>query len=254
LRDSEGKVIGVLGTYEDITEQKRNEEDLARSNDELQQFAYVASHDLQEPLRMVMSYLALLNKKYSEELSPQAKQYLSTAVEGAERMRELINDLLDFSRVETKRQEFISVDMEMVVRSVVDDLHLAVHEADAEVVIDPLPTVMADERQMKQLLTNLLSNAIKYRGADPPRIRVFAQSRVNEFVFGVQDNGIGIAPQYHEVVFKMFQRLQTKDEYPGTGIGLAISKKIVDRHGGQIWVESEEGRGATFYFSLAKWR
>jgi PAS domain S-box-containing protein len=254
LRDLEGKVIGVLGTYEDITEEKRNEENLARSNAELQQFAYVASHDLQEPLRMVMSYLALLNKKYGEDLPMQAKLYLSFAVEGAERMRQLINDLLDYSRVEIKGQEFTSVDMDRVIRSVVDDLHMAMRESGAEVVVDPLPIVQADETQMTQLLTNIVSNAIKYRGADPPRIRVFARSQVNDFVFAVEDNGIGIDPQYHDRLFQMFQRLHTKDEYPGTGIGLAISKKIVDRHGGKIWVESEGGKGATFYFSLPKWR
>jgi chemotaxis family two-component system sensor kinase Cph1 len=127
-------------------------------------------------------------------------------------------------------------------------------ESGAEVVVDPLPIVQADETQMTQLLTNIVSNAIKYRGADPPRIRVFARSQVNDFVFAVEDNGIGIDPQYHDRLFQMFQRLHTKDEYPGTGIGLAISKKIVDRHGGKIWVESEGGKGATFYFSLPKWR
>jgi len=230
--------------------EKAFSDEVQRSNAELQQFAYVASHDLQEPLRMVMSYLALLNKKFGDKLPPQAKEYMSTATEGAERMRQLVNDLLQYSRIETKSTEFSSVDMNSVAKAVTNDLHIAIDEANAEVIVGELPTVLADETHMKQLLTNLISNAIKFHNDERPRVEVTARSRRNEFVFAVRDNGIGIDPSYKERVFQMFQRLHTRDKYPGTGIGLAISKKIVERHGGRIWFESELGKGATFYFTI----
>jgi PAS domain S-box-containing protein len=257
--DENGKPRLMIGTNQDITERKLAQrvveeysKKLERSNAELQQFAYVASHDLQEPLRMVMSYLALLNKKYGNELNPQAKEYMSTATEGAERMRQLVNDLLQYSRIDSRGGEFVPVDMNKVAEAVTNDLHVAIDEAKAEVIVEPLPTVLADETQMKQLLTNLVSNAIKFHDNEPPEIEVRARMRANEFVFAVKDNGIGIDPQYHDNLFKMFQRLHTKDEYPGTGIGLAISKKIVERHGGRIWVESEAGKGSTFYFAIPR--
>jgi light-regulated signal transduction histidine kinase (bacteriophytochrome) len=243
----------------DITEikmaQQRAEEfadRLERSNAELQQFAYVASHDLQEPLRMVMSNLALLKKKYGDNLDPKAKEYVSTAVNGSERMRELVNDILEYSRIESQPREFVKVDMNEVVRTVIDVLHLAKHEARAEVQIDSLPSICADQKQMTQLLTNLVSNAIKFRGVEPPRIRISAEPMAREFVFSVADNGIGIDPKYQENLFKMFSRLHSIDEYPGTGVGLAISKKIVERHGGRIWIQSALGSGTTFFFTIPR--
>jgi signal transduction histidine kinase len=250
LECSDGIVKSGFGTTQDITEKKNAEEELKRSNAELQQFAYVASHDLQEPLRMVMSYLALLNKKYANELDPKAKEYIAFVNTGAERMRQLVNDLLQYSRIDTQGKELAPVDLNKVVEVVMNDLHVAINEANAEVVVGPLPTVMADESQMKQVLTNLISNAVKFRSSEPPIVEVRALNHGDVFVFAVKDNGIGIDPKYYDNLFKMFQRLHTKDEYPGTGIGLAISKKIVERHGGRIWVESELGKGATFYFSI----
>jgi PAS domain S-box-containing protein len=248
--DDQDRPVRISGICIDITRRKRIEEELVRSNAELQQFAYVASHDLQEPLRMVMSYLALLKKNYGNELSPKAKEYLSIADDGANRMRQLVNDLLQYSRVETQGREFIRVDMNKVAEAVTNDLHVAISESRAEVIIDKLPTVLADESQMKQLLTNLISNGLKFRSTKPPQIEVSARCHGNEWIFAVEDNGIGIDAQYHNKLFKMFQRLQNRYEYPGTGIGLAISKKIVERHGGRIWVESESDQGSTFFFSL----
>jgi light-regulated signal transduction histidine kinase (bacteriophytochrome) len=167
-------------------------------------------------------------------------------------MRQLVNDLLDYSRVETKKQEFVPVDMNKVVEVVIGDLHVPINETKAKVIADRLPTVLADETQMKQVLLNLISNAIKFRSSEPLKVKVSSLKHGNEFVFAVRDNGIGIDPKYYDNLFKMFQRLHTKDEYPGTGIGLAISKKVVERHGGRIWVESEEGEGSTFFFSLPR--
>ncbi len=236
--------------FTDITERKKAEEDLRRSNAELQQFAYVASHDLQEPLRMVTAYLGLLNKKFGGELSPQAKEYMSTAVRGSERMRQLIDDLLQFSRIDSRKKELAPVDLNKVARAVESSLHLAIGEAKAQVTIDPLPTVMADEGQMTQVLQNLVSNAIKFRGPEVPRVEVTAQHKGHDWIIAIKDNGIGIDPKYHENLFKMFQRLHTNERYPGTGIGLAISKKIVERHGGRIWVESKKGEGSTFFFTI----
>jgi PAS domain S-box-containing protein len=258
----------IVGMAVDITESKRarkalmeaNEtleakvkertNDLARSNAELQHFAYVASHDLQEPLRMVTSYLGLLEKRYGSELNPQAKEYMSFAVDGSLRMKELIDDLLDFSRIDSKPIDLEEVDMNKVAGMVEVDLRLAIEEVGAEIIIGPLPKVRADEVQMKQLLTNLVSNAIKFHDGRPPRVEVSAITFNNEFVFSVQDNGIGIDPKYADRLFNMFSRLHTKDEYPGTGIGLAICKRIVERHGGKIWFESEPGKGTTFYFTI----
>jgi PAS domain S-box-containing protein len=250
IKDSSGNCVGLIFSLVETTERKKAEENLKRSNAELQQFAYVASHDLQEPLRMVMSYLALLNKKYGEELPPQAKMYMGTAVEGAERMRQLVNDLLQYSRIDSASKVYASVDMNKVARMVRDELRIAIDEAKGEVRIELLPTVTADEGQMMQLLANLVSNAIKFHNSEPPLVELSAREQSNEYIFAVKDNGIGIDPQYADRLFKMFQRLHTKDEYPGTGMGLAISKKIVEQHGGRIWFDSEKGRGATFFFSL----
>ncbi|MDW5563510.1 MAG: PAS domain S-box protein [Methanomassiliicoccus sp.] len=250
IKNKEGGLIGALGVFTDITRLKKLGENLKRSNDELQQFAYIASHDLQEPLRMVTSYLGLLKKKYGHDLPPQAEEYMDMAVDGSRRMKGLIDDLLEYSRVDTRTYELRNIDMDELARSVAQDLHVAINESGVELAIEQLPTIRADEIQMKQLLTNLISNAIKFHDGRPPRIIVSAIAYENEYVFSVKDNGIGIDPKYQDKLFKMFSRLHTREEYPGTGIGLAISKKIVERHGGRIWFESEPGKGATFFFTI----
>ncbi|HHY75143.1 MAG TPA: PAS domain S-box protein, partial [Bacillus bacterium] len=232
----------IVIAFTDITDLRRTEEDLRRSNYELQQFAYVASHDLQEPLRMVTSYIGLLNKKFGDQLDPKAKEYMSYAAEGSHRMRELIDDLLAYSRIDSQSTVLEEIDMNDKVRAVIEDLHVAIGEIGAEVVVNPLPKICGDRTQMKQLMTNLISNAIKFhRDDEVPRIEISAVTFDDKFVFSVRDNGIGIDPKYQEKLFKMFSRLHTREEYPGTGIGLAISKKIVERHGGKIWFESEPG-------------
>jgi PAS domain S-box-containing protein len=250
IKDEEGAILGWGGVNIDLTEQKRNEENLARSNAELQQFVYVASHDLQEPLRSVVSYLSLLDRRYGNELSQQGKEYLKFALEGGARMRMLIDDLLDYSRVDTNGKEFACVDMNALVADTITLLKGPIEEVKAEIVIDPLPTVMADRSQIIQVMQNLLTNAIKFHGPEQPKIRISATPGSREWIFSVRDNGIGLDTVYVTKIFQMFQRLHTRDKYPGTGVGLAISKKIVERHGGRIWVESEEGKGATFFFTL----
>ncbi len=252
LRDTEGNIIGVLGTYEDITEQKKMEGDLKRSNAELLQFAYVASHDLQEPLRMVTAYLSLLEKKYGHQLDGKAKQYMDFAIEGGSRAKDLVQDLLEFSRVDTQGKAFQRTNMEGVLDTVVGNLSVQVKEENANISHEPLPSIMADEGQMVQVLQNLLSNALKFHGAEVPKVHISCKDKGDRWLFSVEDNGIGIDPKYHDKVFVLFQRLHTREEYEGTGIGLAISKKIVERHGGRIWFESQPGRGTTFYFTILK--
>lgn len=233
--------------YEQI---RRQAAELERSNTELEQFAYVASHDLQEPLRMITGYTKLLAKRYKGKLDKDADDFIGFAVDGAQRMHSLIQDLLILSRVGTRGKEFAPTDCEMVLSDTLVNLQAAIQESNATITHDPLPNVMADSGQLAQVFQNLIGNAIKYRGARAPLVHVSCQSRANEWLFSVKDNGIGIDPKHAERVFVMFQRLHTRREYPGTGIGLALCKKIVERHGGKIWVESQEGAGATFYFTL----
>jgi light-regulated signal transduction histidine kinase (bacteriophytochrome) len=225
-------------------------EDLKRSNAELEQFAYVASHDLQEPLRMVASFTQLLAKRYQDKLDRDANEFIGFAVDGANRMQVLINDLLAFSRVGTRGKPFAPTDCEAVLSHTLANLTTALQETGAVVTHDPLPTVMADAVQLGQLLQNLLANALKFRGPDPLRVHIAAQRQGDEWIFSVQDNGIGIAPEHQERIFSIFQRLHRREEFPGTGLGLALCKKIAERHGGRIWVESAPGRGSTFYFSI----
>jgi PAS domain S-box-containing protein len=241
----------------DITERKRAEEklrntllDLERSNKELQQFAYVASHDLQEPLRMVASYTQLLEKRYKDKLDSDANEFIQFAVDGAIRMQRLINDLLIYSRVGTRGKSFEPTDSHAVLGQAIANLSALIEENQAVVTNDDLPPIMVDESQMVQLFQNLIGNAIKFRGDQSPRIHVSAEQKGNEWVFSVKDNGIGIDPQFNERIFVVFKRLHQKEEYPGTGMGLAICKKIVERHGGRIWVKSELEKGSTFYFSI----
>ena len=224
--------------------------ELQRSNEELQQFAYVVSHDLQEPLRVVASYVQQLAERYQDKLEAEANELISYALDGAKRMQQLIVDLLAYSRIETTGQEFAPTDCEGVLQRVLGDLRVAIEESGAEVTHDPLPQVMADNVQLGQVLQNLLGNAIKFRSQEPPRIHVSARQEGQQWVFSIRDNGIGINPRYAERIFGIFERLHPRTEYPGTGIGLAICKKIVERHGGQTWVESEPGKGAVFFFTL----
>ncbi|MFA4901124.1 MAG: ATP-binding protein [Desulfobaccales bacterium] len=227
-------------------------EELTRSNAELEQFAYVASHDLQEPLRMVASFTQLLGKRYRGKLDQDADEFIGFAVDGATRMQRLINDLLAYSRVGTRAKSFQFTDCNIVFRQTRDNLAKAIEDSGAIIFQDPLPTVEGDEMQLMQLFQNLVANAIKFRGAEPPQIQVSAKQKGTEWVFAVKDNGIGIAPEHQERIFSIFQRLHQRSEYPGTGIGLAICKKIVERHGGRIWVQSQSGNGSTFYFSIPK--
>jgi signal transduction histidine kinase len=225
-------------------------EELVRSNADLQQFAYVASHDLQEPLRMVASYTQLLARRYKGKLDGDADEFIGYAVDGATRMQRLINDLLAYSRVTSQGKAFAQVDCTLVLEGVLSTLRLAIEENHAVVTHDALPEVTADSGQLGQLFQNLVSNAIKFHGAEPPRVHVSVARRNDEWLFSVRDNGIGFDPQYADRIFVIFQRLHDREKYPGTGIGLALCKKIVERHGGHIWVESQPGRGATFYFTV----
>jgi PAS domain S-box-containing protein len=258
-RGEAGKVMGVFAAARDITERKRAEEalkehsaELARSNADLQQFAYVASHDLQEPLRMVASYTQLLAKRYRGKLGADADDFIGYAVDGARRMQTLINDLLAYSRVGTRGKELASTDCEGVLEEVLVNLQTAMEETSAAVTHDPLPMVWADASQLAQVFQNLIGNALKFHGPAPPQIHISAQSNDGDWRFAVWDNGIGIDPQYADRIFVIFQRLHAHAEYPGAGMGLAITKKIVERHGGRIWVESEPGKGSTFYFTISK--
>jgi len=256
-RDRDGTPLAILEINNDITERRRAEEDLkrhveelARSNAELEQFAYVASHDLQEPLRMVASYTQLLARRYRDRLDSTAEEFIDYAVDGARRMQNLINDLLTYSRVGTRGKEFAPTDCGKVLETAIANLQTAIEENGAAVAQDPLPIVMADDSQMLQLLQNLVANAVKFHGAEPPRVHVSARRQAKDWLFAVRDNGIGIDSAHQQRIFTIFQRLHGKAEYPGTGIGLAICKKIVERHGGRIWVESQAGNGSTFHFTI----
>jgi len=225
-------------------------QELARSNADLEQFASVASHDLQEPLRMVASYTQLLVKRYRGRIDADADEFMTFIVDGALRMQRLINDLLTFSRLGTRGKDFKPTSLKTVMQRVMVNLQPMIQESGAAVRVASLPTVASDETQMEMLLQNLVSNAIKFRGGEPPSVAVDAARQDGEWVISVADQGIGIDPKYAERIFVIFQRLHTSAEYPGTGIGLAICKKIVERHGGRIWVASEPGHGATFSFTL----
>jgi signal transduction histidine kinase len=225
-------------------------EELLRSNTELQHFAYIASHDLQEPLRMVASYVQLLARRYKGKLDKDAEDYIAFAVDGATRMQALINALLSYSRIGTKGKAFQPTDCDDVLGTALKNFQLAIAESQATVTAGRLPTVLGDPALLAQLFQNLIANAIKFRGDKAPVVRVSAEQHGSEWLFSFRDRGIGIDPQYSERIFIIFQRLHSKEEYPGTGIGLALCKKIVERHGGRIWVESEAGKGSDFRFTI----
>ena len=240
----------VLASVVDITERKRQELDLRRSNEELERFAYVASHDLQEPLRMVASYVQLLGKRYKGKLDDDADEFIGYAADGATRMQRLIEDLLAFSRVGTRGAASGPVDVNAVLAGALSNLTLAIAESGASVTAGDLPTVAGDSGQLGHVFQNLISNAVKFRGEQPPVVHISAERDGDGWLFRVSDNGIGIAPEYFERIFVIFQRLHGREKYSGTGIGLAIARKIVERHGGRIWVESKPGNGTTFLFTL----
>ena len=257
LEDDSGAIDRAVFAFEDITHRKERERELEetvgklrRSNEKLQRFAYITSHDLQEPLRMVSSFLQLLESRYRDELDEDAVEFIDYAVDGAEHMRDMINDLLEYSRIDTHGDPFEETDANDVLADVRTDLQFEIEETDAELTADDLPTVHADPNQFARLLRNLVSNAIKYRGEERPRIHVSADRDGDRWRFAVADNGIGIDPDHSESVFEVFKRLHANHVYSGTGIGLAVCQKIVERHEGQIWVDSELGSGSTFYFTL----
>jgi light-regulated signal transduction histidine kinase (bacteriophytochrome) len=228
----------------------RAAEELKRSNLDLEQFGYVASHDLQEPLRAVAGYVRLLEYRFPEKVDDKTREYIAGASEGATRMERLITDLLAYSRLSTEGRTFVPTDLGALLKDTLRNMQFSIHTAKAAVTSDPLPTLPVDGPQIVQLFQNLIANALKFHGEEPPKIHIGAQAEEGRWVLWVQDNGIGIDPRYAERVFQVFQRLHTRKSYPGTGIGLAICKKIVERHGGKIWVESRPGQGSTFFFSL----
>ena len=267
LQTEEGVVI--TSTIRDISERKKTEEQirqlnitleervlerteaLMKSNEELQQFAYIASHDLQEPLRTVSIFAQLLAKRYKGQLQGDADQFIKYIVESSERMERLIHDLLDFSKVDARGTEyFVRLSCDEVLDDAVRNLHSLIDENGATLTQDTLPVVMGDPVQLTSLFQNLLANSIRYRTEAAPQIHIGAEVRDNEWVFSVRDNGIGIEPQYAEKVFGIFKCLHSREKYPGSGMGLAICRKIISRHHGRIWVESELGKGATFCFTL----
>jgi len=243
---------GLAVYFSDITERKTIEENLRRSNAELEQFAYVASHDLQEPLRMIIGHLGLLELKLSDRIDDDTRQNFEMAIAGGMRMKALIDDLLEYSRVESRGRPFEDVEMNEVVERAAQNIAKTMEEVGAELVVHPLPSIWADEMQMTQLVQNLLSNAMKFHGKEKPRVEISSTEMNAEIIFAVKDNGIGLNMAYADRIFQMFQRLNSGSKYPGTGIGLAIAKKIIERHSGRIWVESEEGKGATFFFSIPR--
>ncbi len=249
--DAAGRAVFMHGAVVDTTERREAEEALRRSNEELEEFASVASHDLQEPIRQVAIFSELVKAQYGDRLDDEGRKYLDYCVSGALRMRALINDLLDYSsksRAEQPSPE--PVDLESVVTAVRASLRNRLEETGGRVEVSALPTILGHRSLLTQLWQNLMANALTYRGENAPVVRLWAERDQHGWMFSVADNGLGIAPEYHEQIFRIFQRLHDRERFPGTGIGLAICKKIVERHGGRIWVESEPGKGSTFRFTL----
>ncbi|WP_436347734.1 PAS domain-containing sensor histidine kinase [Natronorubrum sp. FCH18a] len=250
VRNSNGNIFAGMLMVQDISERKEYRRKIEESNERLEQFAYAASHDLQEPLRMISSYLQLVDNRYSDELDEDGQEFIAFAVDGAERMKQMIEGLLQYSRVETQGDSFEPVDLDSVFENALEDLRVKIEENDADITAEPLPRVHGDAGQLRQVFQNLLSNAITYSGDEPPRVHVSVEENAGNWVFSVRDEGIGIDPDDRERIFEVFHRLHTIEEHSGTGIGLALCQRIVERHGGDIWVDSEPGDGATFSFTL----
>ena len=258
--DEDGEIEFLSGYTRDITTRKEYQErleqhkaELERSNESLREFAYIASHDLQEPLRMVSSYVDLLDDEYGDELDGEAEEYMDFAVNGAQRMSRMINSLLEYSRVHTEAEEFSATDLEVVIDTTLQDLELLIAEHDAEVSVSDMPTVEADRDQLGQVFQNLIKNAIEHATEDgTPKISITASERDEEYLFAVADNGPGIPEESQDDIFKIFKQGVAATDGDHTGIGLAITKRIVQRHGGEIWVESAVGEGATFEFTVPK--
>jgi PAS domain S-box-containing protein len=246
--------VAALNLLEDAVEARRQSEqsaeNLKRSNEDLEQFAYVASHDLQEPLRVMSSYSQLLEKRYKDKLDNDARDFINFIVEAANRMQGLINDLLAYSRANRLQTPDTEVDCDQVLKELTKAMDPTVKSVRGRIVFEKLPVVWARESAIMQLFQNLIGNALKFRSEEPPVINISVAREKNEWVFSVKDNGIGIEPQYRERIFQIFQRLHTRDKYPGTGIGLSICKKIIENIGGRLWVESDYGKGSTFYFTI----
>ena len=257
LLDEHGTPRGSVSSFMDITDRKISEEkfkrtleELKHSNKELEQFAYVTSHDLREPLRMITSFLQLLQRRYNDQLDQDANEFIGFAVDGAKRLDAMTNDLLQYSKITSQKREIIPVNFEHVLEEALINLKVPIEENNAVITNDPLPTIKGDEQLKVQLFQNLIGNAIKYRSHETPKIHISAIKEKNQYLFSIKDNGIGMSPEHLERIFTIFQRLHTHEEYEGTGIGLAIAQKIVQQQGGQIWAESEPEKGTTFYFTI----
>jgi len=248
--DASGKPERMSGICIDITARRLAAEELRRSNENLEQYAYVASHDLQEPLRILSSYSQLLEKRYKNKLDQDADDFIAYIVDAASRMQKLISDLLAYSRIGYRDASVTEVDSNEILRNVVEDLALTIESSWAKITSDRLPVLRAYETSLTQLFQNLIGNSLKFRRAEDPRVHISAEKKGTQWIFSVRDNGIGIEPEYHQRIFMIFQRLHGRDKFPGTGIGLAICKKIVENHGGRIWCKSEPQKGSTFYFSI----
>ena len=267
-RDEFGEVLGVFAAARDITEIKKAEnilinykdtleetvklrtEELSKSNSDLTHFAYIASHDLREPLRMITSFLQLLERRYADKLDQDANEFIDFAVEGAKRLDNMIKDLLEYSKISNKEKEFVSLELENILKEALMNLVVQIEESSVVISYDPLPNVYGDEKLLVMLFQNIIGNAIKYRRSETPKIHISAKKENDHYIISFRDNGIGIDPKHLERIFIIFQRLHRNDEYEGTGIGLAIVENIVHQHGGQIWVESELGKGTTFHFTI----
>jgi PAS domain S-box-containing protein len=259
LMDDRRNIYAIAGISTDITEIKSAEAELrqsaaelSRSNEELEQFAYIISHDLREPLRTIGGFLNLLQRRHGRQLDPHARELITFTMEGAARLDRMITDLLEYSRIQQQKQALRRVDLFSVWLTAVDNLYVVIEESGAHISHDELPVITGDESQLVRLWQNLMSNAIKFRGDRRPEIHVGVREQQDQWLFSVRDNGIGIQPEFADRIFQVFQRLHTQREYPGSGIGLAVCKKIVERHGGRIWMKSHPGRGTTFYFTIAK--
>ncbi|ELY60097.1 PAS/PAC sensor signal transduction histidine kinase [Natronococcus amylolyticus DSM 10524] len=250
VRNANDEVYAGMVVSQDITERREYQRKLEESNERLEQFAYAASHDLQEPLRMVTSYLELVDNRYGDELDEDGEEFLEFAIDGAERMRQMIDGLLEYSRVDTHGDPFEPVDLDDILEDVLEDLQIRIDERNAEITTDDLPCIDGDDSQLRQVFQNLLSNAIKYSEDEPPQVDISATRDDEQWIISVQDNGIGIDPDEQERIFEVFQRLHTHEEHSGTGIGLALCRRIVERHGGNIWVESGLDEGSTLSFTV----